>query len=107
MKKSVRDSKLNSRGKCKARRESKLKLGQRAVTKGSEKRNHKWSVCGADKGTFSDDKDVSADEKQKFCKWKIPQESCVITMCRVDETVCHNLKIDRWAAQGPRVTSQD
>src|SRR4029434_8667276 len=103
MKKSVRDSKLNSRGKCKARRESKLKLGQRAVTKGREK----WSVCGADKGTFSDDKDVSADEKQKFCKWKIPQESCVITMCRVDETVCHNLKIDRWAAQGSRVTSLD
>ena len=43
MKRSVRDSKLNSRGKCKARRESKLKLGQRAVRKGSEKRNLKWS----------------------------------------------------------------
>ena len=61
---------------------------------------HYLPVCGADKGKLSDDKDVSADEKQKFCKWKIPQESCVITMCRVDETVFHNLKIDRWAAQG-------
>ena len=28
-------------------------------------------------------------------------------MCRVDETVFHNLKIVRWAAQGARVTSQN
>src|SRR4029434_7245530 len=45
---------------------------------------------------------MSADKKQKFCQWEIPHESCVITKCRVDETVFHNLKIDRWAVQGAR-----
>src|SRR4029434_4142522 len=45
---------------------------------------------------------MSADKKQKFCQWEIPQESCVITKCRVDETVFHNLKDRSMGGPGAR-----